>query len=104
MLPNTSVIYDRLATKSCAAEASTSAFTESSLAKSSRRTRSRSSEIEGIVNVPLLADGSTYSNPSFVREVANTLLLLADCKRLNEIGLVQSAEWSLAHVYQVKWF
>ena len=112
-LPNTLVVDDRAVMKSSVAEASaiptaaptgtssTGAFTESSSVKSSRRTRSRSSKIEGIMNVPLPVDGSTYSDPSFIIEVADTLLLLANCKKLTDIGLVQSAEWSMAHIYQV---
>ena len=51
----------------------------SSPTKSSRRTRSKSSESKGTVMVSLPADGSTYLDSSFVRDVANTLLLLADC-------------------------
>ena len=40
-------------------------------------------------------DGSVYSDPSFVKEAIEGLLLPANCKRLNEIGLVKSAsgEW-----------
>ena len=58
-------------------------------------------EIEGFVNASLLLDGSTYSNPSFVKGVADSFLLLADCKRFTDIGPIQTAEWSLAHIYQV---
>ena len=58
---------------------------EPSPAKSLRKTMSRSSETEGILNVPLPAERSTYSDPSFVREVADTLLLCADHRRLIKI-------------------
>ena len=53
------------------------------------------------MTVPLPTDGSVYSNPSFVKDVTEALLLSTDRKRLNEIGPVRSAEWSLAHAYQV---
>ena len=52
----------------------------------------------------LPAEGSAYSDPSFVKEVTEALLLPVDRKRLKEIGPVQSAEWSFAHAYQVRWF
>ena len=47
-------------------------------------------------------DGSAYSDPSFVKELTEGLLLLADRKRLNEIRPVKSVEWSMAHAYQVR--
>ena len=49
----------------------------------------------------LPAEGSAYSDPSFVNEVTEGLLLAADRRRLSEIGPVKAAEWSLAHAYQV---
>ena len=49
----------------------------------------------------LLVKGSAYSDPSFVNDVTEGLLLPADQKRLNEIGPVKTTEWSLAHAYQV---
>ena len=73
---------------------------EPSLAKLARK-RENSSESEGTVMVTLLADGSAYSDMSFVRDVVDTLLLPADRKRLTDIRQVQSAEWSMAHIYQV---
>ena len=51
------------------------------------------------MTVSLPADGSAYSDPSFVKDVTEALLLLADRKRLNEIWPVQSTEWSLAYAY-----
>ena len=68
-------------------------------AKSLRKTKS--SEAEGLVTVNLQSDGSTYFDLSFVNGVAESLLLPADHKRLAEIGLVQTVEWSMAHVFQV---
>ena len=52
--------------------------------------------------VPMTSDGSSYSDPSFVKDATEALLLPADRKRLAEIGPVQSTEWSLAHAYQVR--
>ena len=52
----------------------------------------------------LPAEGSSYSDPSFVKDVTDAFLLPANHKRLNEIGLGQFVEWSLAHCYQVIWF
>ena len=40
----------------------------------------------------LPADDFAYSNPSFMKDVTEGLLLLVDRKRLNEIGPVKSAE------------
>ena len=66
-----------------------------------KKARSKSHEGEGTMTVSLPADGSAYFDPSSVKDVTEGLLLLADRKRLNEIGPVYSAEWSLAHAYQV---
>ena len=51
--------------------------------------------------VTLPAKGFVYSDPSFVKDVTEGFLLPADRKRLNEIGPVKTAEWSLAHAYRV---
>ena len=72
---------------------------ELSLAKSAKKARSKSYEGKGTMTVSLPDDWSAYSDPSFVRDITEVLLLPADRKRLNEIGPVQSAEWSLAHAY-----
>ena len=69
-----------------------STFVHPSLAKFANKTWSKLSESERMLIVTLLTDGSAYSNPSFVKEVTESLLLLADRKRLNDIGPVQSAE------------
>ena len=74
---------------------------EPSPVKSAKKAKSRSSEDEGKIMVTLPAEGSAYSDPSFVKEVTEGLLLSADQKRLNEIGSVKTAKWSLAHAYQV---
>ena len=52
--------------------------------------------------VPMPSDGSTYSDPSFVKDATEALLLPVDRKRLSEIGPMQSTEWSCAHAYQVR--
>ena len=71
------------------------------MVKSAKKAKSRLSEVKGKVMVTLPAEGSAYSDPSFVKEVTEGLLLPADRRRLNEIGPVKTAEWSLAHAYQV---
>ena len=58
--------------------------------KSSKKMRS--SKVEGIVTVSLPSEGSAYSNPSFVKGVADSLLLPANHKRLANISPVQTAE------------
>ena len=63
--------------------------------------KSKSSEDEGKVVVTLPAEGSAYSDPTFVNEVTEGLLLPTDQRRLSEIGPVKTVEWSLAHAYQV---
>ena len=93
------------AAKSSATEASGAPFAtpaNPSLAKSSRKTRLKSTESEGMLTVSLPVDGSAYSDPSFFKEVTEVLLLLADRKRLTDIGPIQSVEWSLAYIYQVR--
>ena len=67
--------------------------------KSAKKAKGKSSEDGDYVVVPMLADGSAYSDPSFVKEVIEALLFPVDWKRLIEIGPVQSAEWSCAHAY-----
>ena len=74
---------------------------EPSLARLAKKAKSRSSEDEGKIVVAFPAKGSAYSDPSFVNEVTEGLLLPTDRRRLNEIGPVKTAEWSLAHSYQV---
>ena len=54
--------------------------------------KSKSSESEGALTVTLPTDGSAYSDPSFVKDLFEVLLLLADRKRLTNIGPVQSVE------------
>ena len=76
-------------------------FFEPSPTKCAKKARSKSSKGEETLTVTLLADGSAYSDPSFVKDMTKSLLLSADRKRLNDIGPMQSAEWSLAHAYQV---
>ncbi len=75
---------------------------EPSQAKSAKKAKTKSSEAEGKVLVGFLAEGSAYSDPSFVNEVTEGILLPADRKRLTEIGPVKTTEWSLAHAYQVR--
>ncbi|KAL5550064.1 hypothetical protein UlMin_000240 [Ulmus minor] len=74
---------------------------EPSPAKSAKKAKTKSSEEEGKVLVAFPAKGSAYSDPSFVNEVTEGMLLPADRKRLTEIGPVKTTEWSLAHAYQV---
>ena len=108
-LPDTRVVDDPKAYKQSKAGASAaqtgtppvSTLVEPSLVKSAKKAKSRSSENEGKIVVTLPAEGSAYSNPSFVNEVMEGLLLPADRRRLNEIGPVKTAEWTLAHAYQV---
>ena len=56
----------------------TSTSIELSPAKSTKRVRSRSSDGEGTMTVTLLTNGSAYSNPFFVKDVTEPLLLLVD--------------------------
>ena len=74
---------------------------DSSPAKSAKRVKSKSSKGEGTLTISLPVDESAYSDPLFVKELSETLLLPADRKRLVDIGPVQSVEWSMAHSYQV---
>ena len=74
---------------------------ELSPAKSAKKANTRSSKDEGKLLVAFPAEGSAYSDPLFVNEVTDCMLLPADRRRLNEIGPVKTTEWSLAHAYQV---
>ena len=97
-MPDASVVDDRPAMNLSTAEASvvpattpigtppTGASKELSPTKSSRRTKSRSSEIKGIVNVSFPADGSAYLDPYFVKDVTNALFLPIDHKRACPVG------------------
>ena len=70
----------------------TGAFAELSLAKSSSKSRSSSSEAKGVLIVDLLVEGSTYSDHSFVCEIESSFLLPTDRRRLIDIRLVQVVE------------
>ena len=72
---------------------------EPSLVKSAKKAKGKSSEGGDSVVVPMPADGSANSDPSFIKEATEALLLPAYWKRLANIGPVQSAEWSFAHAY-----
>ena len=107
-LPDTKVVDDPEAYKLSKAEVATapakigmigSVSVEPSPAKPPKK--KKSSKGEGALTISLPADGSTYLDPSFVKDLSEVLLLLADHKRLTDIRLVQSVEWSMAHIYQV---
>ena len=108
-MPDTRVVDDlegykqskAKATSTIAAGAHTTLSPDPSPARSAKKAKSKSSEGEGTLTISLPADGSAYSNPSFVTELSDTLLLPADRKRMVDIGPVQSVEWSMAHLYQV---
>ena len=83
-LLDTRVVDDHAVAKSSTAEAFTTpaatpsrtppnVFMDPSPARFSRRTKSKLSESEGMVIVSLLADGSRYSDTSFVKEVTDAL-------------------------------
>ena len=74
---------------------------ELSPTKLAKKAETKSSEDEGKLLVAFPAEGSAYSDPSFVNEVTDSMLLPADRRRLNEIGPVKTTEWSLTHAYQV---
>ena len=84
-----------------AAGAHTTLSPDPSPTKSTKRVKSKSSEGEGTLTISLPVDRSAYSDPSFVKELFETLLLPTDRKRLADIGPVQSIEWSMAYLYQV---
>ena len=67
-----------------------------------KKAKGKSSEGGDSVVVPLPSDESVCSDPSFVKDATEALLLPADRKRLSEIGPVQLAKWSCAHAYQVR--
>ena len=110
VLPDTRVVDNPEAYKQSRTEAVSTlvgksqgaASAEPSPVKSAKKAKGKSSEGGDSVVVPMPSDGSVYSDPSFVKEVIEALLLPADRKRLAEIGLVQSAEWSCVHAYQVR--
>ena len=60
---------------------------EPSLAKSAKKAKSQSFEDEGKIVVTFPTEGYAYLDPSFVNEVTEGLLLPADRRRLNELGL-----------------
>ena len=99
-LPNTRVIDDTKAHKISKAEAMSdpavkcqaTASGEPSPVKSTKKAKGKSLEGGDTVVVPKPSDGSAYSDPSFVKDATEALLLPADRKRLAEINLVQSAE------------
>ena len=109
-LPDTRVVDDPEAYRQSRAAASAaqegtlpvSRSVEPSAAKSAKKAKTKSSEAEGKVLVGFPAEGSAYSDHSFVNEVTEGMLLPADRKRLTEIGPVKTTEWSLAHAYQVR--
>ena len=108
-LPDTRVVDDPEAYKQSKAAASTiltgtpavSGSVGPSPAKSAKKAKTKSSKDESKILVGFPAEGSTYSDPSFVNEVTEGMLLPADRRRLTEIGPVKTTEWSLAHAYQV---
>jgi len=65
---------------------------EQSPVKLAKKAKSRSPEDEGMIVVTLLAEGSIYSDLSFVKEVIDGLLLPTNRKRLNEFGPVKTTE------------
>ena len=96
LLPNMDVVDDCPTAKSSAV----GRFVEPSLAKFLRKMKSN--EAEGLVNMALLSNGSAYSDPSFIKGIANFLLSPVKRNRLVEIGPIQAAKWSMAHIYQVR--
>ena len=99
-LPDTRVVDDPEVYKQSRAEAVSTQVgksqgavsTEPSPVKSSKKAKGKSSEGGDSVVMPMPSDGSAYSDPSFVKDAIEALLLLVDQKRLTEIGPVQSAE------------
>ena len=55
-------------------------------ARSAKKAKSKSFDNEGKLPVAFPAEGSAYSDPSFVNEVTECMLLPADRRRLTEIG------------------
>ena len=99
-LVDTRVINDPEAYKqsraaASAAQAGTPAVSRSvgpSPAKSAKKVKTKSSEEEGKILVGFPAEGSAYSDPSFVNEVTEGMLLPVDRRRLTEIGPVKTTE------------
>ena len=85
-LVDTYIVDDRVAAKLVVTPRSA----EPSPAKSSKK--SKPDRPQDVVFVRLLLDRSAYSNPSFIKGVADDLLLLADHRRFTNIGPVQTAE------------
>ena len=75
------------------------ASAEPSPVKPAKKAKGKSSEGGDSVVVLMPSDGSAYSDPSFVKEATEALLLSVDRKRLAKIGSVQSVELSCAHAY-----
>ena len=107
-MPDTKVVDDPEAYKLSKVEAAiapakvgtpSSISTEPFPSRSAKK--NKSFESERALTVTLPAEGFAYSDPSFVKDLSEALLLSADCKRLADIGPVQSVELSMAHIYQV---
>ena len=109
VLPDTRVVDDPEVYKQSKTEAASAAvgksqsmgYAEPSPAKA-KKAKGKSSEGGDSIIVPMPSDDSIYSNLSFVKDTTEALLLPADRKRLSEIELVQLAEWSCTHAYQVR--
>ena len=109
VLADTRVVDDPEAYKLSKAEAASAAVGKSQSTGSgepspgkAKKAKGKSTEGGDSVVVPMPSGGSVYSDPSFVKDATEALLLPADRKRLSEIGPVQAAEWSCAHAYQVR--
>ena len=91
-LVDTSIVDDRATIKSVIAPGSV----EPSHAKSSNKTKPN--EPQDVVSVYLPLDGSKYSDTSFIKGVADDLLLPTDRRKFIDICPVQTVEWGLVHV------
>ncbi|KAL5563464.1 hypothetical protein UlMin_033211 [Ulmus minor] len=107
VLADTRVVDDPEAYKLSKAEAASAAIGKSQSIGSgepspgkAKKAKGKSTEGGDSVVVPMPSGGSVYSDPSFVKDATEALLMPADRKRLSEIGPVQAAEWSCAHAYQ----
>ena len=85
-LIDTFIIDDRLTAKLSAAMGSSKPFPT----KSSRNTKP--DEFENVIIVSLPLDGSSYSDPLFIKGIADDLLLPADSIRFADLGPVQTTE------------
>ena len=94
-LPNTSYVDIVIGVQSIP-----SASVEPSPAKSSAK-KVKTSEEDGFVNLAFPFDESAYSDPCFIPTAADTLLLPANHRRLNDIGPIQATKWGIIHQYQV---